>query len=151
MTETGHSYVPFVLLAEIVSKATAFTFCGKAYFLRNVRKASLRLLYCFFRGTLSPNRSPSPLSAMLTSPHTVGSHPHSPPAREITFPLTPERAPAALFYIFLKVNAVAVVKKRKVNSRILLFTLRPSYIYHFCIELTTNSSAISGGRGFPHI
>ena len=87
-------------MAVPTNRATAFTFCGKAYFLRNVRKASLRLLYCFVRGTLSPSfppckgdnisqREPVPsVSYADISPHCGES------------PLTPERAPAALFYIF---------------------------------------------------
>ena len=45
-------------MAVPTNRATAFTFCGKAYFLRNVRKASLCLLYCFVRGTLSPSFTP---------------------------------------------------------------------------------------------
>jgi hypothetical protein len=87
MTETGHLYVPFVLLAEIVSKATAFTFCGKAYFLRNVRKASLCLLYCFVRGTLSPSFTP---------------------CKGDNIPLDPRTCACGAFLYFLKVNAVAL-------------------------------------------
>ena len=97
---SGFFYSTFVLLAEIVSKATAITFCGKAYFLRNVRKASLCLLYCFVRGTLSPSftpckgdnisqREPVPsVSYADISPHCGES------------PLTPEMPPSAVFYYF---------------------------------------------------
>ncbi len=69
-----------------------------------------------------------PLCHFVTSPHTVGSHPHSPPAREITSPngrpsplslrdisphcgespLTPECRLRRFFIIYLKVNAIAL-------------------------------------------
>ena len=42
----------------ILFMSLAFTFFAKAYFFQNVRKASLRLLYCFVRGTLSPSFTP---------------------------------------------------------------------------------------------
>jgi hypothetical protein len=39
--------------------------------------------------------------------------PHSPPAREITSPLTPECRLRRFFIIYLKVNAVAVLQHKK--------------------------------------
>ncbi|MCR5111279.1 MAG: hypothetical protein K6B38_10280, partial [Ruminococcus sp.] len=58
--------------------------------LRNVRKASLRLLYCFFRGTLSPSFTP---------------------CKGDNIPLDPRNAAFGGFYYFKKVKAVALCKK----------------------------------------
>ena len=82
-------------------------FCGKAYFLRNVRKASLCLLYCFVRGTLSPSFTPCKgdnISQQEPVP-SVSYADISPHCGES--PLTPEMPPSAVCIIFL-VNAVAV-------------------------------------------
>ncbi|MCR5111825.1 MAG: hypothetical protein K6B38_13145, partial [Ruminococcus sp.] len=85
-----------------------------------VRKASLRLLYCFFRGTLSPSftpckgdnisqREPVPsVSYADISPHS-GESPSFTPCKGDNIPLDPRNAAFGGFLYFLKVNAVALL------------------------------------------
>jgi len=74
--------------------------------LQTIRKASLLLLYYFVRGTLSPSFTP---------------------CKGDNIPLDPGMPPSAVFIIYLKVNAVALVKYPQKTVR----TLNVRTVYFF--------------------
>ena len=102
---------------QIQCKAVRRALCGVALIIafssrsvnRHIRPKHGNSIYFF--GTIHNSCKPSVKHRYSCFTTSSGGRcpPHSPPAREITSPLTPECRLRRFFIIYLKVNAVAVI------------------------------------------